>query len=284
MELTKKNKIIALAGGIIFLALDILLLFNKNRNLMYFLGVLILLVILLPFIIELVLGSKKQKEKESRFLEFTRDLVENVKSGTPISKAIMNFRNRDYGALTPHVQKLINQLSIGMPLSEGLYTFAKDSKSKVISRAVSLISEAERSGGEVESVLASVSSSINQIEQLKKEQQSSVYSLIVQGYIIFIVFIIIILVLQYYLLPMTEGVGSVGGFSNLDVDSDASTNLENKDIGNSLFILLVIQSFFAGIVIGKISEGRILDGIKHAFILISITLIINLGAKVIFGG
>lgn len=274
MESTDRTKLIASIAGFVLIILDVVFLFKTNINLMYFLGVIIVLAVLLPFVMGVALASKKQKEKESKFLEFTRDLVENVKSGTPIGKAIINLKNRDYGTLTPHVQKLINQLALGIPLSEGLLNFARDTKSKVISRAVGLISEAERSGGEIEGILVSVANSINQIEQLKKEQQSAVYSLIVQGYIIFFVFIIIVLVLQYYILPMTGGLGDVN-------DLNMSVSATNPaDLGNSLLWLLVVQSVFAGIVIGKISEGNVLDGIKHSFILVSITLLISLGAKV----
>lgn len=271
---------IALIAGVILIALDFIFL-QKNQNLMYFLAVLIVLISLIPFVANVAFESKKQKEKEARFLEFARDLVENVKSGTPISRAIMNLKSRDYGSLTPHIQKLINQLALGIPLTTGLTNFANDSKSKVIARAVGLIAEAERSGGEIENILNSVAESINQIETLKKQQQSSVYSLIVQGYIIFFVFILIVLVLQYYILPMTTDVGAGGGFT--DLNSDIKINSDPKDFGSSLLWLLVVQSLFAGVVIGKISEGNIKDGLKHSFILVSITLLISLGAKVFLG-
>ena len=267
-----KNKIIALAVGAVLIILDFIFL-RSNPNLMYFLGVIAVLATLLPFVMGVALTSKKQKEKESKFLEFTRDLVENVRSGTPIGKAIGNLKGRDYGTLTPNVEKLINQLALGIPLSEGLLTFARDTKSKVISRAIGLISEAERSGGEIETILVSVANSINQIEQLKKEQQSAVYSLVVQGYIIFLVFIIIVIVLQFYIIPMTGGIGDIN-----DLNSEISA-AKPQDLGSALLSLLVVQSLFAGIVIGKISEGSMLDGIKHSFILVSITLVINLGAK-----
>lgn len=277
METMNRNKIIAVGVGVVLLILDLVFLFSSNKNLMYFLAVIIILSTLLPFVMSVSLESKKQKEKESKFLEFARDLVENVRSGTPIGKAIINLRNRDYGTLTPHVQKLINQLSLGITLSEGLINFARDTKSRVISRAIGLISEAERSGGEIETILISVTNSISQIEQLKKEQKSSVYSLVVQGYIIFFVFIIIVLVLQYYIIPMTGGMGDLN-----DLNNEISV-AEPKDLGGALLSLLFVQSIFAGIVIGKISEGSVYDGIKHSFILVSITLIISLGAKVLLG-
>jgi flagellar protein FlaJ len=277
-----KNKLIALIVGVILIGLDFIFL-SAKPDLMYFLAVLIVLIALVPFVANIAFESSKQKEKEERFLEFARDLVENVKSGTPISKAIMNLRTRDYGSLTPNVQKLINQLDLGIPLTTGLMNFAQDTKSKVISRAVGLIAEAERSGGEIEHILNSVAESISQIETLKKQQKSSVYSLVVQGYIIFFVFILIVLVLQYYILPMTTDASGGGGFMDLNGGSDIKVNVNPSDFGSSLLWLLVVQSFFAGVVIGKISEGNMKDGLKHSFILVSVTLLISLGAKVFLG-
>jgi len=87
--------------------------FFWDSDLRYFLLVIALLVGTIPFMISFVLEQSIQKEKENKFLEFIRDLVETVKSGTPVVKGIMNLQNRNYGALSPHVVKLANQLSIG---------------------------------------------------------------------------------------------------------------------------------------------------------------------------
>jgi len=268
--------------GLVLIVLDVIF-FVSKPNLMYFLLVIIVLLIVLPFVVVVSIESQKQKDKETKFLEFARDLVESVKSGTPISKAIFNLRNRDYGKLSPHVQKLANQLALGIPLTTGLSNFALDTKSKVISRAVDLISEAEKSGGEIEMILNTVANSVNQIEELKKEQRSAVYNLVVQGYIIFFVFIIIVLVLQYYILPMTQGLGGTGG-GGLPTDLNSQLKFNSSaDLGTPLLWLLLVQSLFAGIVIGKISEGTVKDGLKHTFILLSITLVISFGAKLFLG-
>jgi len=47
--------------------------------------------------------------------------------------------------------------------------------------------------------------------------------------------------------------------------------------------LLLVQGFFVGLVIGKLSEGKIWRGLKHSFILLVIALLIYTGAKVLLG-
>lgn len=232
----------------------------------------------LPFIISLVLSQGKQREKEERFLEFTRDLVESVKSGTPVSKSILNLKGRDYGSLTEHIDKLANQVSIGITLTKALNTFARDTKSEVIARAVGLISEAERAGGKIDTIVESVSNSVNQIESLRKERKSSISNLVVQGYIIFLVFIVIMLVLQFKILPMTEGLADVQDLNVAKIQS-----IDAESFATPLLIMIIVQSLFAGLVIGKIAEGTIKAGIKHSFILVALALLITTGARALMG-
>lgn len=250
----------------------------RGGNLMYFLLVLSLLAGSIPFMLSFLLRESRQKEKEEKFLAFTRDLVEMVRSGTPISKSIMNLKNRNYGTLTPHVGKLANQLSIGLTLTNAFRTFAKDTKSKVISRAVGLISEAERAGGKIETILESVAESVNQIENLRKERKAAVSNLVTQGYLIFFVFIIIMLVLEFRILPLVSDLEGTSA-SGLDINVN---QLTPDQFSMPLFVMLLVQSFFAGLVIGKISEGTIKSGFKHSFILVALTLLVTTGAKALF--
>lgn len=277
MILKKSNLVLVVIGLIMIILSFIFLRGPELVKLKYFVVALCVVISILPFVLQVMSQSKKQKDLDLRFLEFVRDLVENVKSGTPISKAIVNLRNRNYGVLNDYVIKLSNQISLGITLNAALYNFARDTKSKVILRSVNLISEAERSGGEIETILGSVASSVSQTEDLKKEQKSAVYNLIVQGYIIFIIFIIIVLVLQFYILPLVSGI-TTDGIGDLAVNVDAKTT----DFSSPLLILLLIQSFFAGIVIGKISEGEFKYGVKHSFILFTLALIVVTGANALF--
>jgi hypothetical protein len=86
------------------------------------------------------------------------------------------------------------------------------------------------------------------------------------------------LVLEFKILPLTAGLANVEGLS-ISVQ-----NVDPETFSTPLFIMLLVQSAFAGLVIGKISEGSIMNGIKHSFILLAITLLVTTGAKAILGG
>ena len=103
-------------------------------------------------------------------MEFTRNLAESVKTGTPIGQSIINMKSKNLGTLSPHIKKLANQISLGIPISKAFGTFAGDLDSNTIKRAVALIREAESAGGQIDNILDSVAKSIYEIEKLKKER------------------------------------------------------------------------------------------------------------------
>ena len=272
----EKRQFLGLILAAIILIFSII--FLKDMSIFYLILGISFVIAFLPFVIAIVLENAKEKENNEMFLEFSRNLVESVKAGTPISKSIINLRNKYYGSLTPYIQKLANQISLGIPVNEALDNFSKDVNSKVIKRAVALIREAERAGGEVENILDSVAKSVNEIEKLKKERASSIYTLVVQGYVIFLVFIVIMLIMQFKVLPMTSEItqtgDSLGGFGGGGYSA--------QEIASPMFYLLIAQGLFSGLVIGKLAEGSIKSGIKHSFILVALSLLIYTGTKAFF--
>lgn len=232
-----------------------------------------------PFVFSLIHESRMESEKEEMFLEFARNLVESVKTGTPVSKSIINVKNKPYGVLSEHIKKLANQIYLGIPLGIALQVFSKDVNNKTISRAITLIGQAEKSGGDIGQILESVAEAVNTSDKLKKERQAVISTLVVQGYIIFFIFIVIILVLQFKIIPMISGISlGVGeGASLAGVGTEVlpqGGGIEQLEVSNAFFYLLLIQGFFSGLVIGELSEKSIKSGIKHSFILMLLAFIV----------
>ena len=230
---------------------------------------------------------KVATEKEEMFLEFSRNLVESVKTGTPISKSIINMKTKDYGVLTKHIGKLANQISLGIPLNNALNVFAKDINNKSISRTLTLIGQAERAGGEIGEILEAVAGAVSMTDKLKKERKASISTLVVQGYIIFVVFIIIILVMQFQIIPMVSGISGAEDIANMAGAGFGSAggggDVSQSQISNSFLYLILVQGFFTGFVIGKLSEGSIKAGVKHSFALMFLSFLISAGANALLG-
>ena len=274
-------------GIIIIVVALIFFLSKQDFNLLFFLSGIALGIIVLPFVVGVVIENTREQQTGEMFLEFSRNLAESVATGTPISKSIVNLKSKNFGILSEHVEKLGNQIQLGIPVSIALKNFSYDVNSPVISRAIGLIMEAEKAGGEIDYILESVAKSISEVERLKKERKAAIYNLVVQGYIIFFIFIGIMLVMEFKILPLTAGIGSVGLFgSDLSSITDATLKASSYDptsFSMPFLYLLLAQGFFAGLTIGKLTEGTVRAGVKHSFILTIAAFLISTGARLFLG-
>jgi len=261
--------------GIVFSAIIVIisLFFIGSKSFFLIIGIGIIIGIF-PFMFSLMQESKIENEKEEMFLEFARNLVESVKTGTPISKSIKNIQDRPYGVLSKHIKKLANQISIGIPFNSAMMIFSRDINNNTISRAITLIGQAEKAGGDIGTILESVAEAVSMSDKLKKERKAVISTLVAQGYIIFVVFIVIILVMQFKILPMVSGIANVGSMDSVGI-SGSGGGISQGEISSSFLYLLLVQGFFSGLAIGKLAEGNIKAGVKHSFALMFISFLVS---------
>lgn len=272
----KIRHVVGVIVGIAIILLSIFLLGSESKffNPLIAAGI---AAILFPFWIDMLRENARQKEIEERFLDFVRAMTGNVKAGTPMPKAIREASAANYGALTPYIRKLSNQMEWGISFKDSLLRFAKSTGNNVIRRSVTIIIEAEQSGGNIQDVMEGVTRSVVQIKKIRDERRSNAFAQLIQGYIVFFIFIAIMVILQVFLLPQLSDVsgdvfrgitfrGDITGVGALDSEVlPIAINFE------TLFItLILIQGFFAGLMIGNFSEGSLRYGIRHSFILMLI--------------
>ena len=282
-----KPHFIGIGMGVLIIITSIF--FRETRFFPLIIGVGVIIG-LIPFVLSLIKETRISVEKEEMFREFARNLVEGVRTGTSISKCIINLENKDYGELDIHVKKLVHQISIGIPLIFALETFSMDVNNKIISRSLKLIGEAERAGGNIGITLEAVVKAVTSLEKINKERKASISTLISQGYIIFIVFLIIIIVMEFRILPLVSGIdlGSVGGSSGIegtaleDTSFGGGAPISADELSNSFLFLLLTQGFFSGLIIGKLSEGKLKSGIKHSFALMILSFLISKLSDIFF--
>lgn len=215
----------------------------------------ILLAVGVPFYIRY---SKVRKigEIEEMFPNFLRDVTSNIATGMTLPQAIRAAKDNNYKSLSKYVREISAKLDWGIDFEKVLSDFAEKSESKVIKRSVKTIIETHRSGGKVSSVLDAISESQRMIERIKKERQTSIYSQILNGYIIYFVFIGVMVALSRFLIPALGGIEVAGELG--------------KAFDEMFRNLLIIQGIFSGLAIGKMAEGSLYSGFKHSLVLVSV--------------
>ena len=153
------------------------------------------------------------------------------------------------------------------------------------------------SGGNIEDVLDTITTSVIEIKNIKEERKAQIHGQLVQSYIIFIVFIGVMIVIQNFLMPyianLSGGADVLTGGTTTAADEltaspiqdqMAKVDIEFSSLGaffrsvwgwlvslRGVFLMLaMIQGLFAGLVLGKLSEGDISAGYKHSMILMSL--------------
>ena len=99
----EQRHIVAMVIGLVILIVDFIFFFGRS----WFIPLIAIAVTMAwsQFWIDYFVRTKEQKELESRFPEFVRNLVSAIQSGMPVSRAIIQVSKTDYGALTPFVVK-----------------------------------------------------------------------------------------------------------------------------------------------------------------------------------
>ncbi|MEA3229416.1 MAG: type II secretion system F family protein [archaeon] len=219
------------------------------------------LIIALPVIILQYSHYQKMKNIEANFPNFLKAISEGLNSNMSLPQAVRYAAKSDFGDLTFYINKLVAQLSWGLSFELALKNMALSINNKIIIRATSTIIAAHRSGGSIAKAISSIGDAVTDIDKLRRERISRISSQMLQGYIIFFVFIGVMIGLVVFLLPVLTtdmmGVGS-DGVTGADYAAQYATRFKH---------LSIIQGFFSGISIGKLAEGSLSAGLKHAAIM-----------------
>lgn len=233
------------------------------------------------------------KEMEEKFPNFLRDIIESIRAGLPLHKAIINSSKISYGTLSKEVNKMSNQLSWGMPIDKVLNQFSQRVKgSKRMTSGIQIILQSYLSGGNVVSTMDSVASSQLTLIETEKEKTSSLSQYVIVMYAISLIFIAIVVSVNKLMVPIfgLSQQGSEFGLANpcdscsglecsvcslFETTSENVFGLDPTSIGSYytalFFFMSIMQSIFSGLVAGQISEGSTIAGARHSLILASIT-------------
>lgn len=226
--------------------------------------------------------ASRVRDLEERFPDFLRDVAASRKAGLTLTNSVKIAAKGEYGALTPDVEKMADQLSWNVSFEEALDRFADRVDTPLVRRATTLINEAGRSGGHVVDVLEAAATDAREIKTLENERRltMSLYTVVI--YIAFLVFLGVAAVLYGQFIPevlaSTEGVASqnVGGAASGPIGQIGTSGLGLSDYRTFFFVASIAQGLGNGVLAGMMESGRPLNGLKHAFAMVAITLVVFL--------
>jgi len=228
------------------------------------------LAVLIAIVPVAVLDLKEQwriSSLETGLSNFFRDLAGMNDSGMTLPNAVHLVAAAEYGALTPHIRKLDNEMSWGVGFVEALYRFGKSLGTPMADRSVDLIAKASKAGGDVSEVLRAAAKDTYEVVNLQQERSNNmlIYVIIVLVSFAVFLFVIAILVTSFLSTMATAGATAVAsgakGFGGI-IDIFVYKRLFSH--------AAMLQGFFSGLVAGQMGEARFISGLKYSALMLLI--------------
>lgn len=197
-----------------------------------------------------------------------RDIADAQRTGLSLPRAVTESSKRNYGPLTPELQKMAAKISWGIPFDQAMRSFTDVADTELNNRSSILILEAQRSGGVIEDIFESAQKHVEDILGLRKERIGQMRPYIWIIYAAFIIFLLVIVVLfQTFFYPMAVMYENFqdSGLGGVQMGLPP-TVLESY---KTLFLhMTMIEGLFSGLVAGKMGEGKAKAGLKHSSIMV----------------
>ncbi|MBN1762627.1 MAG: type II secretion system F family protein [Methanomicrobia archaeon] len=229
------------------------------------------IVAVIPPAAYLYAEQKRVRKADDEFPSLLRDLAQAKRAGLTLIDALTLTAEGNYGVLTPGLKTLAYHLTWGLSFEDALRMFAKRYPTRIIKRSIEIIIEGYQVGGDVGEILKVAAEDVMELRALEKRRISDMGQYVLICYVTFFVFLGVLVVLYQSFIPMmveaSEKVAGTGAGSFM-VSVDVVT------LKMLFFHCSIIQGISAGLVAGKLGEGQIVSGLKHATVLALATFVV----------
>ncbi|MFB9804282.1 type II secretion system F family protein [Haladaptatus pallidirubidus] len=198
-----------------------------------------------------------------------------------VAESFRRVASTDLGVLNAEMRRMRRDIEWGTDTATALQRFEHRVDTPTITRVVTLVTNAMHASGDVGRVLRIAADEAQASRRLKRRRAQEMMTYLIIIYISFFVFLLIVVALSAILMPALENLpaanaggnvpagGSLGGLGNIaDVDFDAYRLV--------FFHTALMQALFSGFVAGKMGEGTVRDGAKHATAMFAIAYVVFL--------
>ena len=217
--------------------------------------------------------SRRRDAIDNNIPHLLRDIADAGRSGMTLTRSIEISAERDYGPLTKEIKRLIAKVSFRVPLEKALQYFADRTGTQLARRSAMLISEANKSGGDIQESMESVAKHVQEIQYLERKRRASMRPFIGVMYISFAVFLVTVYLLIKSFFTQLANTNFTGGGSTIGGVGFNFVSLPLDRITAVYLYMAMVEALLAGLVGGKMATGHLKDGLKHAVILMTVCFV-----------
>lgn len=234
----------------------------------------------LPIAIQYRQISKINYNAEESLPSFIRDITESQKTGLSPEKSIIQATKRkDYGSFSKFLDLMRSQIEWGIPLRRTFENIRKEIRSWFVTVNFAMMVETIEIGGNSTQSLEILS------EYSEKERELQVNRRELLKPYIFLAFMWSgLIAVTTTIVSLTTGLTSsmMTTVNNPSLSSVASAPVSSQL--NMFSVGIIIQCWISGFFIGKISEGNLGAGFKHAALLAATAYVSLVISQVLLSG
>ncbi len=235
-------------------------------------AVLAVLISIIPLAVLDFREQSRIKNLEDALPNFFRDLAGMNDSGMTLPNAVHLVAGAEYGALTPHIRKLDNEMSWGVGFVEGMYRFGKSLGTPLADRSVDLIAKASKAGGDISEVLRAAASDTFETVNLAQERRNNMFIYVIIVIVSWAVFMFVIAILVSSFLTTMATAGTAA--SATAASSQFMGRIDLPAYKRLFTHAAMLQGFFSGLCAGQMGEGRAVAGLKYSAIMLIISWVV----------
>jgi flagellar protein FlaJ len=215
----------------------------------------------------------RNRRVEKAVPHFLRDLTEQRRIGRSLEKAVVELQKhpRYGGGFNGVVDRLAMNLQIGAPLGKTVESISKRIRSWYANVMLFLFREAvETGGGSVETLESLSRFSTDYVESMQKARAGMRIQIAIGYAAALLMTYTITQIIFSCLVPQAQLAARLGpeALSMINLPTPETVQL----IMNISFFAITMNSFLIGLLAGKMSEGTLAAGLKHAAICTAIAL------------
>lgn len=212
------------------------------------------------------LEGRKKRMIDDMLPRLLEDVAESQEAGMTLLQALDESSQRKYGPITEELRTLVTQLSWGVEFDEAFNAFGERIGTELSVRVTTLLLEAIELGGDLKTAFKSTAEFVRKMITLRDERESQLRQYMMVIYVSSLVFMLILIILyQSFFLSMASG--SKTGFGT-------KKEISLEEFKTVLFDLAIVEAFFGGLIVAKLSQRVTLTGLKHAVVLLSVVSLI----------
>ncbi len=240
----------------------------------------------LLYVLIMMTADNRARKIEELLPDALDIIAANIRAGMTLENAIWLAARPEFGPLRDEIKKISADTFGGRPIDENLERMSGRVRSDVIKRAVQLIQEGIRLGGEMSKLLEEVADDTRNTQTLKKQISTSTVT-----YTLFIIFAATIMAPLLFSisttysklsqnLMATTNTGNTGmllqNIPLIGSGGGGSSSINSNDIFYFALESIIATNLLAGFIIGQIRYGKATRGVGYVPVLLIVSITIFL--------